>query len=341
MSVLACLLLGCQAPDLGRFREAEIELRGPLSALELSLGAQATTRVELDLAPLEQRTITVPLCAEPDEREPVLRELPEAEGDARWNGWTRAGHGEARARWDALPPGLRARPPVALFDAVRGREPQTAGIALATALCLAALALRRRTVLALGVSFAGSAALLGWAARAGEAPRELRVLEGDASGAWVAWDSGYEVLEASAGVPLRLEVVPESAEVLATARLGPAGIDRWRLEAPRAVLRRCEVLDAAPRRVAHDFNGWGRFEAVWVRSPEGVWSTHGPWEAGEPLPAGAPGMPPGGLNPALPQGVAVLVARLAPGTFAGGARPGGEVWLRWVGASGTELGLPR
>ena len=76
-----------------------------------------------------------------------------------------------------------------------------------------------------------------------------------------------------------------------------------------------------------------RTAATWVRTSEGVWTSHGTWELGQPLPQPVPdppdgGLPPGHLNPALPQGVAILIGRLSAQAFRG--PPGGpeQAWVR-------------
>lgn len=184
MSFAAALALSLAlAPqELGRFRQAEVELRGPLGALEVELPGQASTRLELGLAPGELRTVSVPVFGGADGAEVVLRELPEQEGSARWIGWTRDGEAELAERWRTLPSSLRTRPGVARSDGVAGREPQPAALAFSAALLVLALALRRRPALACGVGVGGAVALVLWLAGASATPRALRVLEGAGDG---------------------------------------------------------------------------------------------------------------------------------------------------------------
>lgn len=338
---LACTLaLVPIAQGLGRFRQAEVELRGPLAALELALPGQASTHLELGLADGEVRTIRVPLFAA-EAGEPAVRELPESDGSARWTGWTRDGEAQLAEQWNALPVGLRARPVVARFEGVAGREPQPAALAFAAALLVGVLALRRRALLAAASGLAGGAVLAAWLASASAAPRELRVLEGDGAGAWLAWDSGFESLRVSSALPLQLEAEPRAAEIRAHGALSTSGVGELELTSRGALLRRALAVEPGPRRISDRSNGWGALAEVWVRSEDGRWTAHGPWEAGEPLSRGRPGDPPGAFNPALPQGQAVVIARLAPGTFSGGAPLGRPVWLRWIGPAESDSGLPR
>ena len=349
----ASFLLAQGAP--GRFRQAEIEVRGPLQALELSVPGRARTRIELGLAEGEVRTLVVPLAAPADAGELELKELPECAGEARWYGWSREGLSEIEAQWEALPRALRERPSVSPAEQTPGRGPQPVALAFAAAATLVVLSLRRRPALALGVSALAS---VGWCALAlshGVGPqRELRVLEGDgASGRWLAVDVGWEVLHTSAALPLRLEVTPEVAQVEAEATVGAAGVTDWRLEARGARLSRSQALDPGPRSVSNAENRWGDFEEVWTRTPDGRWTRHGAWAVGEPPPSGEPGDPPGAFNPALPMGQAVLIGRLAPGGF-GAANPAGAkavsrgpegverpLWLRWIGTWQGEERVPR
>jgi len=351
MKLAFALVIGVLPQGSGRFRQAEVELRGPLAALEIAVHGSAassgetSTRLELDLAPGELRTVSVPLFASAECGDPALRELPQSEGSALWTGWTREGEAELAQAWLALPIGLRMRPSVALFDGVAGREPQPAALLFSAALFVLVLALRKRPALALASGLALAGVLVAWLARGEVAPRELRVLEGAGDGAgdgaWVAWDSGFESLRVPADLPLQFEVEPRSAAVFAQGRLSPRGVGELTLEARGALLRRASAFDPGRRRISAAANGWGRFEEVWVRSEDGRWSVHGPWEAGEPLPEGRAGDPPGGLNPALPQGTAVVIARLARGTYSGDASAAGEVWLRWIGPAEGDSRLPR
>ena len=347
MSLALVLVSGILAQGIGRFRQAEVELRGPLAALDLevrgqaAVGGPASTHLELDLAPGELRTLSVPLFAGAECGDPSVRERPESDGSALWTGWTREGEAELARAWLALPSGLRARPSVARFDGVAGREPQPAALLLSAAGLVLVLALRKRPALALASGLASGAALVAWLAHGDFAPRELRVLEGAGDGAWVAWDSGFESLRVPATLPLQLEVEPASAAVAARGRVSPSGVGELTLEARGALLRRASLFDPGRRRISAATNGWGALEEVWVRSEEGRWSVHGSWEAGEPLPEGRAGDPPGSFNPALPQGQAVVIARLAPGTFSAGAPAGRPVWLRWVGPAAADSRLPR
>jgi hypothetical protein len=79
--------------------------------------------------------------------------------------------------------------------------------------------------------------------------------------------------------------------------------------------------------VTRSANRWADLDRVWLREADGTWSDRGVWPRGGPLPAAGRGgsLPPSWINPALPQGLSVLIARRAS---AGGAAP---TWLRDYG----------
>lgn len=352
-AVFAGILLLQGAPT--RWKQAEIEVRGPLEALELSVPGQASTRLRLELQAGEVRTLVVPVVAEQDAGELELHELPERAGEARWFGWSREGVGERDEAWERLPRALRERPRVSATEGTPGRGPQPVALAFAAAATLVVLSLRRKPALALGLSALASAGWCAFALATDAAPqRELRVLEGDgASGRWIVVDTGWEVLHTSASLPLRLEVEPAAAQVEAEARVGAAGLANLRLEARRARLVRVEALDCGPRSVTNSENRWGDFEELWTRTPDGRWQHHGAWPVGASLPVGTPGDPPGTFNPALPMGQAVVIGRLAPGSFGAsdafalgavsgsGPAPERPLWLRWIGTWQGQDQVPR
>ncbi|MCC7015361.1 MAG: hypothetical protein IT454_22570 [Planctomycetes bacterium] len=343
MLALWVALCVCQEPP-GRFALAELELSGPLRRVRVELDERAATEVDVQLAAGERRLVSVPLAAAHHGLEPRVIELPEMDGGARWNGWSREGWTELSEFWAELPLALRHRPAVepAVLDA--GARVPPAALLAASAVVIVVLAARRRALLALAVSIAGSVGLFAVLASGAGDSSALRILEGDgASGRWIAVDVAWERWSGSASTPLLLESAPPDAAVLARASL--ADPSHWSLFAARSVWRRFEVLDPAARRIDRSGNLWGACDAVWTRDSDGGWRFHGPWEVGEPLAPGLSQMPPGRFNPALPQGVEVVLARLAPGAFCGTppatqragsgalqAAPS-EVWLRWVGRS--------
>lgn len=131
----------------------------------------------------------------------------------------------------------------------------------------------------------------------------------------------------------------------------------WLLAAPRGAWVVERTAPAGLRLLREEVNTWGDLDEVFLRGADGAWARRGRWGLGEALPAApaeAPTQaraqaraqgtaPPGWLAAGLPQGVRVLVARLAPGTWggeawtppAGASKPAGEpgaggVWLRRV-----------
>jgi hypothetical protein len=323
---------------------AEVVLEGPCAAVELDLGRAGSTRVEGPLAAGERRTRLVPLpvFGEAPRLVPDVRVLPLASGEdagaARFAGWHEDGGLSA-----ALPHGLRARalPPVAAPQ-TRARPAEV--LLLAGAFLLAVLR-PRRAAWVLAVSLAAAPALYALAG-AGRAPRSgtasaVRVFEGDAaSGRWLQVDAaagglavsprgldtahpGFELECEPARRPLRWSVPLDAA--------APWAVTDAEGRRTTRLVRRGELLTT--RGLTRAANAWGDLEQVWLRDAEGGWASLGAWREGAPLPERAPGVaPPGWLASGLPQGVEVLLARLAPGAFAGeGPAPPGEVFLRQVG----------
>jgi hypothetical protein len=93
-----------------------------------------------------------------------------------------------------------------------------------------------------------------------------------------------------------------------------APLARWEVSAGRDVgLYRIAPLASEPPSVGRDVNGWTDLSECWVRE-DGAWTFRGAWGRGKelPPPAGGP-PPPGWLAAGLPQGVGVLLGRLAAG----------------------------
>lgn len=308
--------LGAQEPAPGRFREAEIELFGPLEALRCEVPGRGATRVEAGLVAGETRTIVVPIAATQRDGDLAVVEAPEAAGSARWTAWPRERTSEAARRWDALPGGLRTRPWPVPPREEGGRRVPLVALLLALAWIPAALSLRRRPLaLALGAAALAAAAMV--AGSRGAPVRELRLIEIDGgTGISVVVEIGRDRIEVPREPPLYFATVPQHAPVEGELDLrgGP-----WRLEARGTTFLRWAEPGPEERERLIQRLGSARFEASWTRSPDGQWTVEG-------APAGSPD-PPGWLNPALPLGVKARIGRLARDP----EHPGRETWIRAIG----------
>lgn len=313
--ILATLLSAVLAQD-ARLAVGEVQLAGPFDGATLDCGPRGRVELRGSLLAGERRTLTVPLPGQPLDGAP-----PRVEGA------TFLGYGEAPA---PLPPALRrrSRPPV------EGQAPvaDPTGLLVLLAGAAVVLAARRRPAAAAGGGVLVAAAVFGLQVRhPAEAPTRTRVLEGDGA-AWMLVEGAAGSLPI-AETDLALEVDPARSPLRLVGELG----EGWIAQGP-ALWRRA-ALDPGARRLDGRLNLWGGLEQAWVRSPEGTWTARGAWGLGEPLPgplsgSGAGSGPPGWLAAGLPQGRGVLVARPAPGAWAGGPGPGGVpevVWLRLVG----------
>lgn len=312
-------------------RIAELRLTGPLREVTLENAGSWRTRVTCDLAPGEVRTVRVPLATSDAPRdEPELRLLPpDGPGDAVL---VALAAGEDPFTWSALPAGLRARswPPL---RPARPR-PDAARLALvAGALCLglALGALGRRRTVALAVGALACAAPFVLPARA-PAALALRVHEGDAeSGEWLRVDGAREILDLRPGALGWAESLPFARERSFEVTLETGGALRWALSGKGLALYFCEHLSAfesfEPRS-----NEALALAACWTRDAAGAWTARGAWAVGAPLPppgAGGGEAPPGWLAAGLPQGVGVLLGRVARD---GSEREGGRLgFVRLVG----------
>ncbi len=332
MIVLALAALLCVG-NPSRVRQAEVELVGPLDDVRLVVAGRAETILHAKLVAGERTTLVVPLAAARDERELVLSEVPECAGSARWTGWVRDELNDAEQSFEALPIGLRTRARPALPRAA-GERVSWAAWFLALGVVPLLLSVQRRTAVMGAVS--GCAALAVFVLARSTVPvPSARVLECDAdSGRWVAVDSARDELRAPCAVPLHFAVEPEHAFVQGELDRSALPSGMWTVRARGAIFLRWSAFDPGQRSLERTENRWGRIEALWLRSAEGVWSFHGEWELGRALPAArdaAPIDPPGWLNPALPLGTEILIARLAPGAFAGDGDVPTSVWIRRLG----------
>lgn len=306
---------------------ARVRLAGPLALATLDQGERGRTELSAGLLAGERREIVVPLPYRPlDGRAPATRAAPPG-GAAEFVDWE-----PAEAPLAPLPPGLaaRPRPPVA------GRAPEVrpASLALLAAAAVLVTALRRRPAAALAAGW-GVALALGIVALRSppRAAPPARVLEGAGpEGPWLVVDGGAGELSFPLAGGARLEVAPAGAPVVWSGTL-VGETARWRVRLAGGRLWRVAPLEVGLRLVRREINAWGPIEEAWSRAPDGRWSHHGAWLLGQPLPPAASDAPapPGWLAAGLPQGVGVLVARLAPDAWRGpelhGTAPG-AAWLR-------------
>ena len=319
---------------------ARVRLTGPLEGATFDPRHFAlTTRVLVDLLPGEPRTLDLPFPFGPpaDAESIEARALPRgAEGRAEFLEWVAS---EADARWRSLPRGLRARP---LPPVGELRLRASAGeVLILLASLLLALGARRRPALLLASGAAGALAVLCVGLAGGDRLGPgLRLLEGDgASGLWLSVDCDRDRMRLPAGEPLRLELRTAGLGLWWTVDLRAPRPDPWMAERIGNTFYRYEAIPAGERSFDRERNRWGRLEECWVRGVDGVWSAHGRWDLGDPLPPGleegeGAAAPPGWLNPALPQGTGILIGRLAPGAFGSRPEPGlphRPAWVRLLG----------
>ncbi|TDJ67865.1 MAG: hypothetical protein E2O39_14040 [Planctomycetota bacterium] len=323
------------ASQAGRLHRARLDLAGPLETVELEAG-RGVTRLVLDLRAGESVRIVVPVSERSplDLVEPRVRRVVPGAGRAAFAGWV-----TAPQEWEELPAGLRARvrPPVGPRAAVVGWRT----LALLGGVALLVAGARRRPVAALALGLAGAALVFLFPGTEGPgAPAPIRVLEGEAeTGRWLAVEAAYAQLAVEPEAVMRVETLPRDAVLDWTVRVVAA--DRtWSASAPGAAIVSFTALGPGERALTPARNGLGDLAEAWVRGAGGVWSARGPWPAGLALPppeSRAPGEsqapdPPGWLASGLPQGVGVLVGRLAPGALAAGRTAAdGPTWLRLVG----------
>ncbi len=298
-----------------RIRIAELDVVGPVGGLVLDSGSAGETRFSQAFRSGERLRVSAPVAVV-DAAAPVppaIRwsrdgDLEEAApGSVRFARWR-----EDRAAEDlaALPPGLlaRPRPPVSPPEVRASR----ATLALLPACFGVGLAVRRRRAVALLVGILGAAVLLaaGW-------PRGSRqlavagVVECDAGSEGSLWVSA-SFGRVSATVDELESALLETAEegrllVFSQAEEG----DSWTASVtgtPIYLVRKVELGEAGYTR---ERTRNRRLAEAWVRE-DGAWTSRGSWPVGEPLPGprDAP-PPPGWLEAGLPQGVPILIGRVA------------------------------
>ncbi len=320
----AGLLVAAQQVPIpsGVVRAARVELVGPLDAARLATSV-GELQLERSLAAGETLEAWVPIPADSGAaaREARWRlEGPRDEGGLTLGRARTLLVLDPHPAYGELDPALAARalPPVARAAPLGAAVLAVACFAAALAL---ALAVRVRGVLgaalALVVGLAGAG--LAWSLRGAIEPAQVRVLEAlDAAPVWLLRRAGAKNLELEeVEGPLRV-LAPEARSALRIWSDGER--HRVRGEGPLVVetpwVATLERLD--PTR--------NEFEPLTLvqRRQAGVWSVHGNWALGAPLPQQAangesPTAPPW-LMAGLPPGVEVWLARRADGS-----------WLRWVG----------
>jgi len=310
LCALALLALG----DGNRLWWLEVEARGPLEEFTLDCGADGTTRVRGPFLAGERRlSVPVPLRVPLGIEGLSAAALPRArEAGVRVLGWS-AEQPEAAFAREARTLLARGRPPVGAAPARAGR----AEALLALGLLPLLVRLRRRAVWAGAVALLAGGFLLWRTTQARPRAVAVELLEAD-----LGAGRALLVRGAYASLPLgrtRLEARPDGVALFFDV---PSDGGGGRVQAPGVELHQLER--AAPPELLVT-GASESLEAVWVRTPRGEWSAHGPWRRGTPLPPAVPGgaAPPGWLTGALPPGVGILVGR-----------KGADGWLR---ATGFEL----
>jgi len=318
------------AGQQSRTRLARVELAGPLQGAELDYPDGSGASLALELVAGERRTLVVPLAAPTSAPDAAPEIVVGGEGEVRFAGWVQSDVELLESQWRRLSPALRGRPrPAALGDPGRS-GPSVAALLLTCAGFTLVLRLRRQGLVALGVGALAAAVAYGAAARPASRGEVLRLLEGDGvGGGWLEVRVGRERLTVASAEAAWVETRPARAALRARVDEAPAGL-RWTFMAPRATvvhvglpaLASDTLMRAGPNRLA-------ALDPVWVREADGAWARHGAWDLGAALPEAlpGPGEPPGWLNPALPLGTGILVARDASAPQA----PGEQTWVRVVG----------
>tara|TARA_R110002126_G_scaffold23750_20_gene83036 strand:- start:11869 stop:12963 length:1095 start_codon:yes stop_codon:yes gene_type:complete len=295
-----------------------VKFTGPVSSVTYELGDAGSLTVHLDLeSSAESRSLRLPFPVDPLGRTPEIRVDPESSESTSGAEVLRDNR---RPGWNRLAVAVRTVPPPPDGTAKLG----TSGAVALIATFLLLVSLRRFPAIVL-VPLACGGALLATSlheqARTREA-NQVRVFEGQGDGGeWVRVDVGSGELDLEPEPSGTLDVTPTGAAVHWTVTSSAtAPSDTWTVRGGERLVRR---TPASPGTLTRESNGLGNLAETWLRSPEGTWARHGPWKQGGPLPnrnEGTPIVPeaestdpPGWLAAALPQGVPVLVARLAPG----------------------------
>jgi hypothetical protein len=317
-----------------RLTTAELRVRGPADAIAVDVPGAGRALFEGRVPAGTDAVFAVPLpvpALAPGHSIGAARVTCEGGGSAAIGPRAEADQ-QRRARFEALPRGLRARSPIAPPEALPP-VPSPGAVLLVAALFTASWVLRRRGLASLLLGSAGAALVLAigtpWRA---EEPAVFTVAEGQGPvPTFVLVESarGRLAIGSSADL-LRLESRPSAAELVL--RGSPSGRD-LRIEAAGATASSATLFamrDGSSLSATREQNGVFDLEQVWLRERgESEWIALGPWPRLTPLPglpppspdaigAAGPEAPPGWLIAGLPQGPAALV---------GG---GGRRWMRWV-----------
>jgi hypothetical protein len=317
-----------RSPAGERLRWAIIEVDGPLASVRLDAMPAGVVELAGPLTEGEHRVLEVPVpvpssSTNTGARQPETRVVG-GSGRARFVSWSESESATTFAgavSWPAVPGSSGAVPlPVLL---------------LLLAAFLVGLALRRRPTACALLALMSSGVVTLLMINAEASPPSLRLLELRAAGGgeWHVIDAARDACRASLERPFELVLQPANVPLRVSMPMDLDARASARFEARGATLFVRRPFAPGPHALTRSMNRWGRLDATWVRTADGVWTARGPWELGRPLPEPIEepldgGLPPGHLNPALPQGVEILIGRLAPQAFRGPGNGPRQAWVR-------------
>lgn len=320
-------VLALQSAEDSALRTARIRLTGPLQKVVFDGGEAGSTRVACDLRAGEELVREVPFPVRPGSALPTPVDV--TEGSCEVLGWSDTARTRVARRLWRRPRAVPVERPVQL--------------PLATLLlCLGGttliFALRKRASLALSTAAAfGVGGFFLALSESPRAPGSILVLEGDLeAGVWARVRSSRSFAERVDWQRIdRLEVrpveTPLAVDVDLKSREGEVSV-----LAPGALLHELSAAtDLDAETLTSRANALGDFDLVWVRDAGGAWSARLPWKRGRDLPSrgsrASSLAPPGWLASGLPQGIPVIVGRLAGGGQSASGREGEECWVRATG----------
>jgi len=310
-----------------RLRWARIEVDGPLASVRLDATPAGVVELTGPLSEGEHRVIEVPVPVSPQSanaaRPPEL-EVVGGSGRARFAAWLgndAASSVAGALAWPAVPGSFGAVPLPVLM--------------LLAGAFLVGLALRRRPAACALLALVSSGLVTLLMIGAEPSSPSLRLLELGAAGdpGWHVIDATRDACRAPIERPFELVVLPANVPLGVRMPMDFDAQPSARFEARGATLYLKRPLAAGPHALTRGMNRWGRLDATWVRAADGAWTARGAWELGRPLPEPIEepldgGLPPGHLNPALPQGIEILIGRLAPEAFRGPRDGPQQAWVR-------------